>query len=118
LLLVLNGSTLPRIEYFYLKGGITLVLLPTIAFLVTFPGFVSKFFKTATYFFYAGLLQELTALQLGHWSFPGKNFIGWITILGYRFPYEELFFWLIVFSSCVLAYFEFFDDDEIRVIKL
>lgn len=117
LLLVFNGSALLSIEYFYLKGGVTLILLPTIVFLVKFPGLVSKFFKTAAYFFYVGLLQELAALQLGHWSFPGKNFIGWITMLGYRFPYEEFFFWLIVFSSCVLSYFEFFDDDRVRVVK-
>lgn len=114
LLLVFTNPTLLKVKYFYLKGGMTLILVPTIAFLMKFPKFVPKFLKTATYFFYVGLLQELTALQLGHWSFLGRNFIGWVSIFGFRFPYEELFFWLVIFATCVLSYFEFFDDEELK----
>jgi hypothetical protein len=99
-----------HIDYFYFKGGLLLGLIPLVAFLFTFPKYVSKFMKTATYFVYIGLLHELTALQLNHWSFPGKNFIGWVNIFGYKFPYEEFLFFVILFSVSVLTYFEFFDD--------
>lgn len=114
LLLLFSNSSLLKIPYFYLKGGLLVLLVPSVAFFVYFPKFISKFLKTAPYFLYVGLLNELTGLQLRHWSFPGENFIGWITILGYRFPYEELFFWLVIFSIAVLCFFEFFDDDKLK----
>jgi hypothetical protein len=114
LIFVFTNPTLLKIDYFYLKGGVALVLVPTVTFLIKFPKFLSKFLKISIYFFCVGLLQELTALQLGYWNFPGENFIGWVTIFGFRFPYEELLFWLILFSACVLSYFEFFDDDKLK----
>jgi len=55
---------------------------------------------------------ELTALHLGLWSFPGEHFIGWVDILGYRFPFEEFFFFIVLASIAGLAYYEFFDDDQ------
>lgn len=112
LLSLFTNPDLLKINYFYLKAGLIAALLPLAAFLFEFHKFVSKFIKTGLYFFYLGLLNELTALQLGYWSFPGSNFIGWVTILGHRFPFEELLFFLMIFAIAVLAYFEFFDDRE------
>lgn len=105
------------IDYFYIKSGLLFLLFPTLAFLITFPKYISKFLKTVPYFFYLGLLQELTALHLGHWSFTGKNIINMVTIFEYKFPVEELFFWLMIFSFTVLTYFEFFDDEKLNKIK-
>lgn len=116
-LLLFSNSKLLNIDYFYLKAGLLFVLIPTLAFLIEFPKFISKFIKTAPYFFYVGILNELVGLQLNHWTFPGKHFIGWVTISGQTFPFEEFFFFTMVFATCVLCYFEFFDDDKLLKIK-
>jgi hypothetical protein len=113
LLLLFTNPALLKIKYFYFFGGIAVLLIPTLAFLIEFPKFISKFLKTAPYFFYLGLLDELTALQLDQWWFPGKNFIGWVTILNFRLPYEEVFFFLMISAINILCFFEFFDDDRL-----
>jgi hypothetical protein len=100
------------IDYFYLKIGLVGVLLPLLIFLIRTPSAAAKFFKVGTYFFFYTLLYELTALRLDQWSFPAKNqFIGYITLVGYSFPFEELFFWMMISSISILAYYEYFDDD-------
>ncbi len=101
-----------RIKYAYLLIGIVLILLPSITFLSFFPKLISKYVKTACYFFILSFMFEMTGLQLNQWTFPGQNFIGWIEILGHKFPFEEFFFWFIMVSIGILSYYEFFDDDE------
>ena len=68
--------------------------------------------KVAAYFFYLTLVYELTALTLGWWSFPSSQFIGWVEIAGIRFPFEEFFFWLVLFSAWIVSAYEFSIDDE------
>ncbi len=100
-----------RYAYFYL--GLICVLLPTLTFLSFFPRLLSKYVKTASYFFLLALVFELTALHLNQWQFPNDGyFIGWIELFGYRFPFEEFFFWFVMGAIGVLAYYEFFDDDR------
>lgn len=100
------------IPYAYLWMGITLIFLPTVTFLSFFPRLLSKYVKTASYFFLHGIMFELTGLQLYQWTFPGENFVGWVELFGYRFPFEEFFFYFILFAVCILSYYEFFDDDR------
>ena len=57
-------------------------------------------------------MYELTALKLGWWDFPSRDFVGWVSILGTRFPLEEFVFWLCLFAMAILTYYEFFDDDQ------
>lgn len=100
------------IPYFYIKAGIIIILFPIISFLSFFPKLISKFIKAGTYFFIQGILFELTGLTLNQWNFDGTNFIGWVQILNLKFPLEEFVFWMVLFSTCVLSYYEFFDDDR------
>ncbi|VVA44264.1 conserved membrane hypothetical protein [Candidatus Roizmanbacteria bacterium] len=100
------------ISYFYAKIILVLFLIPTISFLTFFPRLLSKYLKTGVYFFAQSLMFELTALSLNQWSFNGNQYIGWVQILGKRFPLEEFIFWMILLSTCVLSYYEFFDDDR------
>jgi len=100
------------IGYSYLKMGIAIVLLPTISFLSFFPRLLSKFVKTGVYFFVVGIMVELTGVSFNQWGFRGNNFIGWISVGTIRFPLEEFFFYIVLFSTCVLSYYEFFDDDR------
>lgn len=100
------------IPYAYFWLGTVFFILPAITFLSFFPRLLSKYVKTASYFFLLSILFELTGLQLNQWTFPGSNFIGWVELFGHRFPFEEFFFWFVMGAISVLAYYEFFDDDR------
>lgn len=101
-----------HIPYFYFWGGIVFLLIPAVTFLFFFPKLINKFVKVAVYSFVLAIMFELTALQLGHWTFPGDHFIGWVELFGYRFPFEEFFFWFIMAAVAGLSYYEFFADDR------
>lgn len=101
-----------NINYFYLKGGIILGLLPLAVFFFEFPALISKFIKIGLFFAYYTLVYELTALSLHQWYFPNENqFLFYVNIFGHRFPFEELFFWIFIGAVWGLVYYEFFDDD-------
>lgn len=100
------------VQYAYLWLGIILIIIPCISFLSVFPKLIAKYCTTGAYFFLLYFIFEITALELKQWSFPGNNFIGWVQIFGYRFPFEELFFWIGTSTIAILSYFEFFDDDR------
>jgi len=98
------------IPYFYLLFGIILFAIPISIELYLQPNFISKFIKAGAYFFYIFFIHEVTSLQLGHWAFPGRYFIGWVEIFNVRFPIEELVFFIILFSVATLTFYQFFDD--------
>ncbi|HEX5448252.1 MAG TPA: hypothetical protein VFW90_03595 [Candidatus Saccharimonadales bacterium] len=102
------------ISYFYLKSGLVLGFFPVLGLLFEFPRLISTFFKTAPYFIAVCFIEEIVGLHGGYWSFPGSHFIGWVQFGRYRFPFEEFFFWIILFSSTILAYFEIFDDNRLK----
>jgi hypothetical protein len=106
------APNLLEIRYYYLKFGLVLVLPPIVLMLAKFPALWAKFAKAGAYFFYLSFLYEITALKLGQWWFPSPDFIGFITLFGVTFPFEELLFWIILGSLGVLVYYEFFDDEE------
>lgn len=109
-LLIVRPETLV-IPYFYFLFGTFGILLPTLVYAVFNPSLVGKIAKVGAYFFYLTLVYELTALSLGWWSFPSSQFIGWVEILGIRFPFEEFFFWLVLFSAWIVSAYEFCIDD-------
>lgn len=100
------------VKYAYLKIGIIFLLIPSIAMLVFFPRLLSKYIKVGAYYFLVTALFEITGLQLNHWTFPGQQFIGWVTLFGYKFPYEEFLFWFVMTVITILSYYEFFADDR------
>ena len=104
--------TLFRIDYFYVKTGSLFILIPSLSFLIFYPMLISRFIKIGTYFFFQGLLFELTGLSLNQWNFEGAQSIGWIHILSVRFPIEECIFWLLLFAVCIVSFYEFFYDDR------
>ncbi len=105
----INESFL-HIPYFYLVFGIFLGLIPLVCVLLRFPNLFTDFAKAAVYFAFFGLVWELTGVPLGHWSFPGTQFIGWVKLFGVRFPFEELFVWILLGAMAVLSWYEFFDE--------
>lgn len=100
------------IPYFFIKAGLIFFIIPTVSFLTFFPRLISKYLKTGIYFFAQSFMFELTALSLGQWSFKGNQYIGWLQFSSIKFPLEEFIFWMVLFSTCILSYYEFFDDDR------
>ena len=101
-----------NINYFYLKFGLIFVIIPVVIMLLKFPSIYSKLVKAGAYFFYLSFIYEITALELGQWTFPAANqLLGYINIFGLKFPYEEFVFWILLGGIGALVYYEFFDDD-------
>jgi len=114
LILLLTIGHIGTITYFYLKSCIVLAIIPLVTFLYEFPRFVSIFLKMTAYFFSLFLLTEIVGLHNGHWSFPSAHYLGKLPLGPYRIPYEELFFFIIMFASVTVAYFELFDDNRLK----
>lgn len=107
----LTKHSLLEIPYFYLIFGIILGLAPLLFVITRFPRLYGPLFITGAYFFYHSFIYEVTALSLGQWTFPSENqFIGFITIAGTRFPLEEFFFWILLGSMAVVAYYFMFGE--------
>ncbi len=114
-LFVILKLAVPPIPYFYFFFGIVVFAVPVT---LQFSAYshrkkvLMKMLKTAAYFFYLSFLYEILALQYGWWGFHSDNFVGWISLLGTKFPIEELVWWIMLFALAVLSCYEFFDDDE------
>lgn len=99
--------------YFYFFWGLMLVVIPIVLLLTRFPRLVAKFFKAGAYFFFVFLGYELTAIAQKNWLFPGEGqFIGMVELFGRRFPFEEMFYFIILGAFATLTWYEFFDDDK------
>lgn len=103
------------VDYFYLKSSIILAIFPLIGFLIKFPHYVGVFLRITPYFAALFFLTELVGLHRSFWIFPGNHFIGWVSVGGFRFPIEELIFYIILFSCVTIAYFELFDDNRLKL---
>lgn len=112
LIVLYSAPNLLDIPFFYFWFGTILFFLPVAVEFWRKPKLVEKFLPTAVYFFYVSFVYEVTALKLGWWTFPGNEVLGWVTFLGERFPFEELFFWFVITAMTILSYYEFYDDDE------
>lgn len=108
---ILNPQLL-NIPHFYIYGGVTLLIIPSLIFFIRFKRPVKKIFLTALYFFYLSLLFELGAVNLGHWGFYADNYLMVLTIGNIRVPFEELFFYVTILASSMLVYYEYFFDDR------
>jgi hypothetical protein len=101
-----------NIPYFYLLIGI-LIILPAIIFEdIKYPLIFPKLLKTALYFFYLNLVYEIIGLKMGWWSYESKQFIGYVSVFGATFPFEEFIFWIALFTLSVLSYYEYFFNRE------
>jgi hypothetical protein len=99
------------IPYAYFWLGVCFLLAPVLIFFSTYPKLFVKITKTTLYFFVFLLFFEITGVALGHWTFPGMEFIGLIRFVGLTIPLEEFAFFLVVSTYTILCVYEYFDDD-------
>lgn len=104
--------TLLQIPYFYFIATVILMVIPLVVEVRSHPRLSLKFVRVGLYFAYVAILYELTGLYLGLWNYPSHQFIGWIEIVGLRFPIEELFAWILLGAAAILSWYEYFDDDN------
>jgi hypothetical protein len=107
------NTDLLYIPYFYLLCGIVLVIIPLVLFLAKYPKFIPRYAFTAVYFFLVLFLFEIAALYVGQWIFPAQDFIGFVNVFGFSFPFEELIIWMVAATAACLSYYEFFADDHL-----
>ena len=92
-------------------------IIPTILFGITRPKFIKNMAETAIYFFFLYFIVEIFAVKLNYWIYPGDNYVGWISVFGTTFPFEELFFWMLFYAATLVAYYEIFVDVNHKEIK-
>ncbi len=109
LLFLFSGKRFFLIPYAYLVGGIATITFP-IVFIFYKPKLLPKLLSTAAFFFVILFIAEIVALKTGGWVFPGE-YIGKVTVFGVTFPFEDLFFWVILYAASIVSYYEFFIDD-------
>ena len=108
------NSSLLSVPYSYLWAGIILFLIPSALFLYKYTYYLLPFSKVSLFFFYAHILFELVGLKLNHWIFTGNHFIGWVSIIGLRFPVEEFAFVITLGGFSCLTYYEFFTSNKLK----
>jgi hypothetical protein len=100
-----------NIPYFYA------VLICIFAFITLwgfykYPKIIGKISKLAAYFFVPALIYELSALKLGHWEFTKGMHIGYVELLSYTFPFEELLFWILTVTALLVVHEAFADNQK------
>lgn len=100
------------IPYFYALFTFVIGLIPLIFFLIRYPKLWRKFSVLALWLFFVNILHEISALTTHQWYFPGHHFIGWVQIFSYHFPIEEFMLWMMLGAMYLLAWYEYFVDDQ------
>jgi hypothetical protein len=103
-----------KIDWFYIKFGLLIIFLPLVAFTINFAQYLRTFIKIMPYFIFVGLLNIIIGLQVGQWSYPGHHYVGWVELGPYRFPIEELIFWIILYAPFIVSQYEFFNNDQLQ----
>ena len=114
IILIFNSLSpeLLNIRYYFIGGGIIVLLLPIFILWHLFPKPREHIFKTAIYFLGVMLLYELVGVSQKLWIFPSKNYVGFFELFGVRFPIEEFLFAIIFGTTWLLVNYEFFIDDR------
>lgn len=98
------------VPYFYfIFVVIFLWLIPTLV-IARHQKILPSVIKTGLFFAVVTILYEYVASYKESWLFPGDHFVGWVTLFGVRFPFEELM-WVIFFAPCFLVLYEALADD-------
>ena len=98
-------------DYAYLFAGTVTIVPFLIFFYIKNKKIFSKTVFASIYIGIVSLVYELIAVHIGNWWFPGKS-IGIIGIFGIVFPLEELIFWIVLTTPALIAFYEFFMEDN------
>ena len=95
-----------NVTYPYGYMGIV-ALIPPIFLAWRKPNLIQNMVATSVYFFVLYFCIEMIAVRNMFWIYPGR-YIGWVSIFDVSFPFEELFFWMMLYAICIVSYYEVF----------
>lgn len=84
----------------------TLAVLPIFTYLYRHPQAARDFSLMVPFFFFLYFVIEIAAVRYSWWTYPGNNHIGWVSLPGIRFPFEELFYWMLFYAAALTAYYK------------
>lgn len=96
--------SLLMLHYSYAWLG-ALAVTPLLYLLARRPAYTRDVFLMVPFFFILYLVVELDAVRYGWWIYPGHGYIGWVTLFGRHFPFEELFFWMFFYAAAITSYY-------------
>ncbi|HYH74521.1 MAG TPA: hypothetical protein VD735_01020 [Candidatus Saccharimonadales bacterium] len=101
------------IPYPYAIFG-SLAVLSVVLMLAYRPAFRLKLLQLPPFFFLTFLLFMVVAIQFDWWHYPaGTQYIGWVSLAGgTKFPFEELFFWMLLYAPAIVTYYRFFVEPK------
>lgn len=86
----------------YLKIGLVIYPLLLVLAIRLHRGLARELIGTGIVFAIFNLGFELLAMKHGYWGYSGE-YVGWVTVAGYRFPIEELLFIVLLSSPGIVA---------------
>lgn len=98
-----------NMQYFYLSF-IVCGLIYILVILLKYPRLYKNVSLYALYLLPLGLVYELVALKLNHWSFVVGHHLGYVDLFNLVFPLEELMFIILVPYFVVLTHEVFADN--------
>lgn len=116
-ILFVTQSPLLHISYPYLWFCIPFFIVPVTLFLGKYPSFFMSFMKVQIFFLYIHTIFEIIGVKLSHWIYPSTHYIGWVTLLGQRFPTEEFVFVMLLGAFAACSYYEFFTNDDLKEVR-
>lgn len=106
-----NPQRLTNLPYPYLWVG-SVAIIPPIVMAFLHPAIFKRMALMGIYFFFLFLITELFGTSYSWWVFNGDNYVGWIQIFNIKFPFEDLFFWMIFYPATLVSFYELFIDEE------
>ncbi len=110
LILFYTQPSLMRLDYPYAYLGL-IAILPLFVYGYRHPKLAYQLVLMMPFFFYLYLLTEILAVRYSWWIYPGAHYIGHVQIFSESFPFEELFFWMLLYAPAVTAYYKIFMDN-------
>ena len=92
------------IPYAYIWIGLFIILAPLCISVLVQKNILVVLVSTGIYFFFLALTTEITALGLHQWGFNGVEYIGYVTLLGQTFPFEEFLFYILLSGAGGVSY--------------
>ena len=86
----------------------TLAVAPPLLLAWRRPAWLRELMWVVPFFFGLYLALEVVAVTQGWWVYPADRYLGWVTVGGVTFPFEELFFWMILYAPALVSYYEIF----------
>lgn len=99
------------LPYPYVIFG-SLAIVPIFTYTYRHPQSVKDFCLMVPFFFFLYFVIEIAAVRYSWWTYPGHNHIGWVSLPGIRFPFEELLYWMLFYAAALTAYYKNFVDHQ------